>query len=163
MCIYFSLWCVCMCHHTSDCCMWHLMCALHGYGPAVCWGTATSDPYQCSSMFFIWMFNPSSRPRRSPLILTVWPSPQPCCGSLTQHSMCYSSHVVRSCQKQPWQILLFCLWNDHVGLTLQTTIIIRSWLHCTCKICFVGTRCHNSKVGGRFICKVWNTTFFTTC
>lgn len=33
--------------------------------------------------------------------LTVGPSPQPCCGSLTQHGMCYSSHVVMSCQKQP--------------------------------------------------------------
>lgn len=58
--------------------------------------------------------------------LSVGPSPQPCCGSLTQRGMCYSSHVVMSCQKQPWQMLLFCLWNDHVGLTLQTAIIIHS-------------------------------------
>lgn len=86
--------------------------------------------------------------------LSVGPSPQPCCGFLTQHGMCYSSHVVMSCQKRPWQMLLFCLWNVHVGLTLQTIKIIHNWLPCTCKICFVGMQCHNSKAGRRFIYKV---------
>lgn len=122
-------------------------------GSAVCRGIAAFDRSQCS-VFSMWGIYPSSWSGGSSLNLTAGPSPQPGCGSLTQHCMCYSSHVVRSCQKRPWQILLFCLWNDHVGLTLQTTIIIRSWLHCTCKVCFVGTCCHNLKAGGRFICEV---------
>ncbi len=53
------------------------------------------------------------------LRMSVGPSPQPCCGSFTRHGMCYSSHVVMSCQKQPWQMLLCCLWSDHIGLALQ--------------------------------------------
>lgn len=44
----------------------------------------------------------------------------PGCGSLTRTSMCYSSHVVMSCKKQPWQMLPFPLRND----TLPTAIII---------------------------------------
>lgn len=79
--------------------------------------------------------------------LSVGPSPQPCCSSVIHHGICYSSHVVMNCQKEPWQMLPFCLWNDHVGLTLQNTSIIQWLLHLTCKICFVGMNHHNSKVG----------------
>lgn len=46
------------------------------------------------------------------------------CGSLTQSSMCYSSRVVMGCQKQPWQMQLFSLWNGRVGVTLPTAIIV---------------------------------------
>lgn len=56
--------------------------------------------------------------------LSDWPSQKPGCGSLTRTSMCYSSHVVMSCQKQPWQMLPFPLRSDHVGVTLPTAIII---------------------------------------
>lgn len=145
MCIYFSLRRVCMCQCTSDFGMWCLMFTSSALNLLLVGHMSSISALQC--------FKVSSL-QLTQKIVRVPPSPQPCCGSPTQRSMCYSSHVVRSCQKQPWQILLFCLWNDHVGLTLQTTMIIRSWLSWTRKISFVGTLRHNSKAGGRFICKV---------
>lgn len=125
-------------------------------GPVVCLGITASDPCQCAWIVSTWGFYPSSWPRGSlPFQTVCWAIPTALLRfSYSTHGMCYSSHVVMSCQKQPWQMLLFCLWNDHVGLTLQTTIIIHSWLLCTCKISFVGMKCRNSKAGGHFICKV---------
>lgn len=128
MCIYFSL-CVCMCQCTSDICMWHLMFTSCGLALLFVMALLHLIPVSAVGWSPFKGFIPPADPEdlyRSRL--SVGPSPQPGCGSLTQCSMCYSSHVVMSCQKQPWQMLLFCLWNDHVGLTLQTTIIIHGLL-----------------------------------
>lgn len=158
MCIYFSVRCVSMCQRTSDFCMWHLMFTSCGLALLFVWALPHLIPVSAlGSSPLEGFISPADPEDLCCFRLSVGPSPQPCCSSLTQHGMCYSSHVVMSCQKQPWQMLLFCLWNDHVGLTLQSTIIIHSWLLCTCKMCFVGTRCHKSKAGGRFICKVIET------
>lgn len=154
MCIYFSVWCVCMCQCTSDFCMWRLMFTSCGLALLFVRALPHLIPVSALGSSPFEGFIPTADPEDlCRFRLSVRPSPQPCCGSLIQHSMCYSSHVVMSCQKRPWQMLLFCLWNVHVGLTLQTTIIIHSWLPCTCKICFVGMQCHNSKARGHSICK----------
>lgn len=123
-----------MCRPTCDFCMWHLM--FTSCGPALLFVGTLLHLISVSALGwspFTGFIPPADPEDLCRFRLSVGPSPQPCCGSLTQHSMCYSSHVVMSCQKQPWQMLLFCLWNDHVGLTLQTTIIIRSRLPALCK------------------------------
>lgn len=90
-------------------------------GPVVCLGITASALGSSPLKDFIPPADPEDLCR---FRLSVGPSQQSCCGSLTQPGMCYSSHVVMGCQKQPWQMLLFSSWSDHVGVTLQTTIII---------------------------------------
>lgn len=80
------------------------------------------------------------------------------CGSLTQSSMCYSSRVVMSCQKQPWQMQLFSLWNGRVGVTLPTAITIPFSLRLQNLFCG-----QNSKAGC-LICQNWcNIKLQTVC
>lgn len=144
-----------MWQRTSDFCKCHLMHTSCDLVLLFDWALLHKTPVSALGLSLLEGFIcPASPEDLCCFRLSVEPSPQPCCGSLTQHGMCYSSNAVMSCQKQPWQMLLFCLWNDHVGLTLQTTIIIHTRLLCTCKICCVGMRCHNSKAGGHFVCKV---------
>lgn len=143
----------CMCQRTSDFCMWHLMFTSCGLALLFVWALPHLIPALGSSPLegFIPPADPEDLCRFRLVCLSHPHSPA---AVLLLNTACVIHHVVMSCQKQPWQMLLFCLWNDHVGLKLQTTIIVHSWLLCTCKICFVGMRCHNSKAGGRFICKV---------
>lgn len=71
----------------------------------------------------------------------------PYCGSVTQSSMCYSSRVVMNCQKQPWQMQLFSLWNGRVGVTLPTAIIIPFSLR------LQNLFCGQDSKAGRLICQ----------
>lgn len=120
MCIYFSVWCVHVSAHK-----WFFACGIeclpHWPSLVVCLGITASALGSSPLKGFMPPADPEDLCR---FRLSVGPSQQPCCGSLTQPGMCYSSHVVMGCQKQPWQMLLFFSWNDRAGVTLQTTIII---------------------------------------
>lgn len=111
----------CVSVRTSDFCMWHPMFTSCGLAllfvrallHLISVSALGSSPFEA--------FIPSTTDLEDLCLFRqlVGPSPQPCSRSLTQHTICYSSHVVMSCQKQRWQMLLFYLCNSPVGLTLM--------------------------------------------
>lgn len=151
LCIFFSVRCG---QCTSDLCMWHLMFTSCGLALSFVRALPHLIPVSALGSSPFEGFIPPADPEDLCRFRLLGHPHSPAILLFNTACVCYSSHIVMSCQMQPWQMLLYCLWNDHVGLTLQATIIIHSWLLFTCKICFVGMRCHNSKVGGRFLYKV---------
>lgn len=103
ICAYISA-CVCMYQCTSDLCMLHLMFTSCGLALSFVWALPHLIPVSALGSSPFEGFIPAADPEDLCRFFQIvcWGHPHsPAAVPLTQHGMCYSSHVVMSCQKQP--------------------------------------------------------------